>query len=110
MEIEDIKRVLTEHEKRISNLEVQKTEAIIVKPRSGQKNYKGLSGGIRFLIDNNFMNEPKSIPEIEGELKREGYHYSTVGIASTLSETFHKSQKRLNRIRDGKIWRYVIRK
>ena len=115
MELEEVQKMLLDHEKRISFLESGKQTSNTSKKQKGNvsksnNSYNGLAGGIRFLINEGFLNEPKSIPEIESELKREGYHYSSSGVASTLSETFTKSQKVLNRIKDGKIWRYVIRK
>ena len=73
-------------------------------------NFSGLAGGIRFLIKNGFFNEPKTLKEVIDELKREGYHRSTSGVASTLSVTFTANQKILTRIKDDKNWKYVIRK
>ncbi|PIN77392.1 hypothetical protein COV15_02110 [Candidatus Woesearchaeota archaeon CG10_big_fil_rev_8_21_14_0_10_34_12] len=115
MELEEVQKMLLDHEKRIAKLESENIPSTGSKKTKkelnpGNNKYKGLAGGLRFLINEGFLNEPKSIPEIEAELKREGYHYSTAGVASTLSETFTKSQKVLNRVKDGKIWRYVIRK
>lgn len=109
MSEEDTKLILHEHEQRIKRLEeliFSKKEAL--KPI--KKNYSGLAGGIRLLIDNGFLNEPKSVKEIMAELKREGYHNSKSGVASTLSVTFTKSQKALNRIDENKVWKYVVRK
>lgn len=96
-------------------IRLKKVEAILFKEDVPKKNvipktYKGLAGGIRFLIDNEFFEQPKSVQEIISELKREGYHYTQAGVASTLSETFTKSQKILNRIKTGKVWKYVLRK
>jgi hypothetical protein len=78
--------------------------------RKQKNNYKGLAGGVRFLIDNGFFDSPKNLNEIINELKREGYHYSKSGIASTLSETFVKNQRILNRIKENKSWSYALRK
>ena len=76
----------------------------------GKENFSGLAGGIRFLIKNGFFNEPKTLKEVIDELKREGYHRSISGVASTLSVTFTANQKILTRINEGKLWKYVIRK
>ena len=73
-------------------------------------NFSGLAGGIRFLIKNDFFNEPKTLKEVINELKREGYHRSISGVASTLSVTFTANQKILTRIKEEKTWKYVIRK
>ena len=79
-------------------------------PSKNKENFSGLAGGIRFLIKNEFFNEPKTLKEVIDELKREGYHRSTSGVASTLSVTFTASQKILTRIKEGKTWKYVMRK
>jgi hypothetical protein len=104
-----IKKILNNHEERIKSLEKQISPRKVKKVLA-QKNYTGLAGGIRFLIKNGFLNDLKSLNEIISELKREGYHYSNSGVSSTLSETFIKSQRILNRVKEGKVWKYVIRK
>lgn len=104
---EETKRILDDHERRIRLLEGNTSKQ---KKQESNKDYKGLAGGIRFLIDNKFLNEPKTTKDIMSELKREGYHYTQSGIASTLSETFTKSQKILNRIKEKDGWKYVLRK
>jgi predicted nuclease with TOPRIM domain len=108
-EIQKIKEMLEEHERRLSKLEslfTSKKEVV----KDTKKRYKGLAGGIRLLIDNGFFSSPKDLNEIIAELKREGYYNSKAGVASTLSETFTKSQKVLNRIEENKVWKYVVRK
>ena len=75
-----------------------------------KEDFSGLAGGIRFLIKNGFFNEPKTLKEVIDELKREGYHRSISGVASTLSVTFTANQKILTRIKEEKTWKYVIRK
>ena len=79
-------------------------------PSKNKEDFGGLAGGIRFLIKNGFFNAPKSVKEVFDELKREGYYGSISGVASTLSMTFTKNQKILNRIKEGKTWKYVMRK
>lgn len=107
MNDEEIRKRFEKIERRLDLLEgVDKK----IKKNLGKKNYKGLAGGIRFLIDNIFFDSPKSLKEIIDELKREGYHYSKSGVASTLSTTFVKSQRILNRIKEDKSWKYAIRK
>lgn len=72
--------------------------------------YKGLAGGIRLLIDNKFFDSPKTISEIIEELKRENYHYPRPSINKIISVDFTKDQRILNRIKDGKSYKYVLRK
>lgn len=103
--------------KRIENIEdrIKKIEGVLFsddKPveLKTKENFSGLAGGIRFLIKNGFFNEPRTLKEVIDELKREGYHRSTSGVASTLSVTFTANQKILTRIKEEKTWKYVIRK
>jgi len=107
---EEIKRILADHEKRIKELE----KAILSKDRTeskvAEKEYDGLSGGIRFLIDNGFLNIPKSVNEIMEELKKEGYHYPRKSINKLLSINFARNAKILTRIKEEKVWKYVVRK
>ena len=104
---EEIKTMLEDHERRIKILERKLPKQ---KKQESTKDYKGLSGGIRFLIDNNFLNEPKTASEIMAELKREGYHHSLASISKMLSVNYTKNKKILNRIKEKKVWKYVLRK
>jgi len=74
------------------------------------KDYSGLKGGMNLLIDNNFFAEPRSLREIDVELKREGYHYLKPSISKKLSVDLTNKQKLLTRIKIEKNWKYVIRK
>lgn len=95
---DEIKRILEDHEIRVKALE----EAILPKKKKKEinKNYKGLAGGIRFLIDNDFLNEPKTVNEIRDELKREGYHHSVAPVSKMLSVNFTNKRKILKRFKD----------
>ena len=108
---EETKRILDDHERRIKVLEgTPKSDVKSGKKQESSKNYKGLAGGINFLIDNKFLNEPKTANEIMAELKREGYHHSLASISKMLSVNFTKNKKILNRIKDKDGWKYVLRK
>lgn len=100
--------MLVDHEERLKLLEGRKSEQ--PKDESKKKEFSGLAGGIRFIINSGFLNSPKDFKEIKDELKREGYHYSDAGIMSTLAETFVKNKRLLTRIKEEKFWKYVIRK
>lgn len=93
---------------------LRKIENILLKsqnkPLKIEGNFSGLAGGIRFLIKNGFFNEPRTLKEVIDELKREGYYGSIAGVASTLSVTFTTSQKIFTRIKEGAVWKYVLRK
>ena len=73
-------------------------------------NYNGLVGGIRLLISEKFLNQPKSLGEISEELKRQGYHYSVKSISKALLVDFMKKMKLITRLKENKAWRYVIKK
>ncbi len=106
-----------ETRKRLEDLEqrLRKVESILFAKGSTQVKmepgtYKGLGGGIRFLIDNKFLNQPKTASEILNELKREGYHHSDAPVSKALSVDFTRKRKVLNRIKEDGKWKYVIRK
>jgi hypothetical protein len=100
-------KILQDHEKRIKVLEGNPPKQ---NDQTSKKNYTGLAGGIRFLIDNKFLNIPKTANEVMSELKREGYHHSLAPISKMLSINFTKNKKILNRIKEDDIWKYVLRK
>ncbi len=104
---DEIKRILDDHEKRINTLEGKPLKQ---NSQKSSEDYKGLAGGIRFLINNKFLNEPKTANEIMAELRREGYHHSLAPISKMLSVDFTKNKKILNRIREKNGWKYVLRK
>lgn len=55
------------------------------KPKfNAEKKYKGLTGGINFLIDSKFLNMLKSAKEVHEELKKEGYHYRKQAVDTLL--------------------------
>jgi hypothetical protein len=105
---EETRIILEDHEKRIKALESPSSKEET--RQGGDKKYKGLAGGIRYLIDNRFLNQPKTVNEIMAELKREGYHHSAAPISKMLSVNFTKNNKILNRIKEGSVWKYVLRK
>jgi len=108
---EEIERMLEEHEKRLRKIEdfLFSREGHKIRPQPS-RDYKGLTGGIRFLVDNGFLKEPKTANEIMNELKREGYHHSISSISKLLSVNFTNNWKILNRIKEGDYWKYVLRK
>ncbi len=103
----EIRKILNDHEKRIKILEGKPSKQ---NRQESKKGYTGLAGGIRFLIDNKFLNELKTANEIMAELKREGYHHSLASISKMLSVNFTKNKKILNRIKEKDGWKYALRK
>lgn len=109
--LEKIDRRLERIEKKIFHVDPNVLSKKI-KPTSAskKKDYKGTSGGILFLIDRGFFDEPKSMRAILDELKKEGYFYPVESIDSTVRKVFFNKKKVLTRIKEGKIWLYVTRK
>jgi len=79
-------------------------------PQPQKSSYKGLSGGIRFLIGGGFFNTPKSSNETYSELKKEGYYHSIQTVDSTLRKIFVANKKTLTRLQEQNVWKYVLRK
>ena len=107
---DEIYKKVQEHEKRLAQIEKYIFSKDVTKIKPTHNNFKGLAGGIRFLIHNGFFNKLVSVKEITEKLKREGYHHSTAPISKMLSINFTKNQKILNRIKEDGVWKYVLRK
>ena len=56
------------------------------------------------------QDSPRTLKEIEYELKREGYHYPKLSVYTALSVDLTNKLKILNRIKDFEQWLYVLRK
>lgn len=93
---------------------LEKIENVVFKNKKVKKekdsDYTGLSGGIRLIIDNKFLNKPKDVSEIVSEMKRENFHYPKESIRKMLSADFTKKKRILTRIKEGKVFKYVIRR
>jgi hypothetical protein len=99
-------------EKRVSKLESifpPKSELRETKPKD-QNDFRGLVGGIRFLISRNFLSTPKTVNEILDELKKEGYHYPYDSVNKIVSVNLMQKQKILTRVKEDNVWKYVLRK
>jgi len=55
------------------------------RPASSKKSFQGATGGIRFLIENNFFARRRLFHEVESELEKHGYHYSKQAMQMPLS-------------------------
>ncbi len=104
----ELEKRMDELEKRVIKLEktvfTQKTSAV----RS--KNYKGLVGGIRFLVDSGFFKKLRSVNDAHNELKREGYYHSLQTVDTILRRDFVSKKKILSRTKEDDIWKYAVRK
>jgi hypothetical protein len=109
---EELRRILErldEHERRLKLLEEGKP-AKKKKKEYIDEIYEGLVGGIRYLIDHDFFKTPKSIEEIFKELTKKGYIYPKKSVGKVISVDFMKKEKILNRLKEGKVWKYALRK
>jgi ribonucleotide reductase alpha subunit len=111
--ITELEKSIQSHEKRILALEKilnRQQLKIPHKKAKDETSFKGLMGGIRFLMSKGFLNEPKASKEVEEGLKKEGYHYSYKSVDKILRVNLTQKQKILTRVREDNIWKYVIRK
>lgn len=99
-------------EKRLQKLEnaVFKKSKTFKKQGKPSSDYTGLIGGMRLLVDNGFFRKSRELKEIFNELKRENYHYSKASISKSLARDFVKKLRVLQRITQGKNFKYVVRK
>jgi len=72
--------------------------------------FKGLSGGINFLISQGFLNTPKTSKQVFEELKKEGYYHSYPSVDKALRVVFVSIKKTLRRIKEKNVWQYVKRR
>jgi hypothetical protein len=70
----------------------------------------GTTGGIRGLVDEGYLDDPKLLPEIIERLKQEGRHYSNAAVSMGLLNLVRERVLTRFRDKDKKIWKYVIRK
>ena len=109
--LDKIDRRLERIEKKVFHLESDISSKKINSTSSPtKKDYKGTSGGIQFLIDHSFFDEPKSMRAILDELKKEGYFYPVESVDAAVRKVFFNKKKMFTRIKEGKIWLYVTRK
>lgn len=106
--IDKTEKIIQDHEKRISELE----KAIFIEKAKPKKKheFKGLSGGIEYLISKGFLGTPRSVKEVQEELRKEGYHYSVQSVDKLLRVDFVRKRKILTRTKENNIWKYVARK
>ena len=107
----ELKKELIKIKRRLVDIEkivFPKTKTKSVEKKNA--NYNGLSGGIRLLINNKFFDKTKEVHEVILELEKRGYHYPKESIAKLLRIDFTTKQRLLNKIKDGKNYKYVIRK
>jgi predicted nuclease with TOPRIM domain len=104
-EIKEIKEKLRELEDRLERLE---NKAIKRKMKIVKK-YKGLTGGLRFLLDKGFFDKWRTLKDVCEELEREGYNYPPKTVSARLLESV-RDYKFLVRKKEKGIWKYAKRK
>ncbi|MFA6355564.1 MAG: hypothetical protein WCY23_00480 [Candidatus Omnitrophota bacterium] len=75
-----------------------------------EKDMSGATGGLRILVEEEYFDSPKQLPEIMERLKQEGRHYSNATISMGLLSLVRK--RKLIRFRDkgDKKWKYAKRR
>lgn len=112
---DNIEKRFDELEIRLGRIEKLLSETTPKTKKSGREktqsnSYKGIVGGIQYLIDNNFLDQLRSMREIYEELKKEGYYYPLQSVDKTLRADFVHKKKILTRQQVDKVWKYAIRK
>ena len=97
-------------EARISKLESITLQTAEKRTLVLSKSEKGLPRALSKLIQEGFLNTPKLRKEVQDEMKRQGYYYSTQAIQNTLARDFMKKKGILTRIGKRGKWRYVLKK
>lgn len=77
---------------------------------SPKEKMNGATGGIRGLVDDGYLDDPKLLTEIIERLKQEGRHYSNPTVSMGLLNLVRERVLTRFRDKDKKIWKYVIRK
>jgi len=67
-----------------STLSGKRSSLIKVSTKENEKNYFGVSGGIKMLIVDGFFQEPKLLSEVITRLRQEGFNYRRPVIAMAL--------------------------
>jgi hypothetical protein len=106
-------------EKQVQELtsRVEKLEAALrprakapAKKASGD-DYKGATGGVRYLIDKGFFDKHKrKLGDVTKELGANGYHYSSQAIHDALSRLSNGASMPMVVLKEGGVKKYVRRK
>lgn len=97
-------------ESRISKLESILLQTESEKRRFLSKGAKGPSGAISKLIQEGFLDTPRTRREVQNELERQGYYYRPQVIHTALTRDFMKRKDILTRVGKKGEWRFVLKK
>ena len=106
MDIAEIEAKLKDHEKRIADLEDRPKP----KKTADQRNHLGVNAGVQLLIDEGFLDTPKSLAEIQAKLKEKAYNHKDGAVATALAKYFMKRDQKLTRTKEDSVYRYAVRK
>lgn len=104
--IEDLKKILDNHEKRISKLE-KKFEVSSQKLKKSVVERKTILDHLEYFKSEGFFDQPKKSQEIVEKLAQEGFHYPPQSLTWSLQKAVQK--KVLGRIKKDKKWAYCKR-
>lgn len=108
---EEVRHAIEELNRRVQKIEEFVGVGKTLKTKAETtKDFKGLQGGINLLLEENFFITPKSKAETRKELAVKGYHHPEGAVQAALARDFMKKKRILTRIKDGKVYKYVIRK
>lgn len=111
MDLKNLELMLKNHEERIVALEKSlKSKNDHSKKEDLSRDYSGLVGGVRYLVDDKFFNIPRKLGDIIDKLKENGYFHESGAVHRTVAVYFVKRDKILTRFKEGKVWKYVIKK
>jgi len=108
--LKDILERLDRLEAMVAKLESQKEPLAKPVTAAEVESFGGLSGGINLILKDGFMNEPKSVDEIQKELERRGYYHSFEAIATLLRRDFMKRRQIITRIEKNGKWYYGLKR
>ena len=104
-------KLLKEQGKKISNIEkilipLNKKQGLTKSELKSKKiKYTGLTGAIFDLTTTSFFNAPKSIKDIEDQLKANAIFYPITNYPDALLRLV--KHKQLRRLKDNNKWKYV---
>ncbi|CAE6486795.1 hypothetical protein [Candidatus Nitrosotenuis uzonensis] len=105
-DIEKLKQLLNDHEKRISALEAA-LKGSSGKPRTATSGKKTITDLLIELKDAKFFNQPRPVNEIVKKLATTSYHYSGDSLTYPLQQAVRKGI--LGRIKQNGKWAWVTR-
>lgn len=102
-DFQEIKKILDDHERRISNLE----NPLISKKKMATNAKTTIIDRFSHLKDEGFFDQPKFMPEIIKRFAEEGYHYPPSSLTAPLQRAVR--QRILGRLKKENKWGYVKR-